>query len=160
MTGLAIALLGGLVWIGLRGHADPATFLVGAALAAAAAWVARLPFGGRLSPARLAGKATVLVRLLVRFAVELAVANARQLRLVLAPRLRPRPRWIRFTTRLRHPASRNLLGVLISLTPGTVTEELRGDQFVIHVLDAAPDEDPAAGIRERFEDPLARLEAP
>ena len=160
MIGLAIALLGGLVWIGLRGQADPATFLVGAVLATAVAWATRLPLGGRLSPVRLARKTAILAQLLARFAVDLAVANARQLRLVLAPRLRARPRWVRFTTRLERPATRNLLGVLISLTPGTVTQELRGDEYVIHVLDAGPDEDPVAVIRERFEAPLARLETP
>ena len=87
------------------------------------------------------------------------VRRSQLLRLVLSPSLRVRPRWVRFTTRLSHPATREILGVLISLTPGTVTEELRGDLFVIHVLDADPREDPAAAIRDRFEAPLARLEA-
>lgn len=158
MTGLAIALVGGLVWIGLRGQADLATFCVGAVVSGAAAWAIRLPWGRGVPPARLARGTGILARLLVRFAIDLAAANLRQLRLVLAPKVLVRPRWVRFTTRLEHPATRNLLGVLISLTPGTVTQELRGDEYVIHVLDAAPEDDPAAVIQERFETLLARLE--
>lgn len=159
MTGLAIGLVGGLVWIGLRGSADLATFGVGAVVAAIAAWATRLPFGGGASPARLARGALILAQVLFHFAVDLWAANVRQLRLVLRPRLELRPRWIQFTTQLEHPATRQLLGVLISLTPGTVTEELRGDEYVIHVLNAEPDEDPLGLIRDRLEAPLSRLEA-
>lgn len=160
MSVLVFALIGGIVWIGLRGDADLATFLVGLVVSAVAAWAMRLPRTGVPSPARLGRRSVLVARILYRFAVDLVAANARQLRLVLSPGLRVRPRWIRFTTRLENPVSRIVLGVLISLTPGTVTQELRGRELVIHVLDAEPDEDPVAGIRDRFETLLARLEAP
>lgn len=159
MNGLYVALLGGIVWIGLRGDAAPATFLVGGALSAGVAWMARLSSRGGISPTRLPWAGLLFARLLVLFAVELAIANARQLKLVLSPRLCVQPRWVRFTTRLEHPWSRLILGVLISLTPGTVTQELRGDEYVIHVLDAAPGADPLVAIRSRLEAPLLRLEA-
>ena len=159
MIGFAVAVVGGLVWIGLRGSADLATFLVGAVVSVAAAWANRLPWRGRLSPARLLRGLVLCCQMLFRFAVDLSAANMRQLRLVLSPSLRVRPRWIRFTTRLERPATRLLLGVLISLTPGTVTEELNGNEYVIHVLDADPGEDPLIAIRSRIEDPLLRLEA-
>ena len=159
MIGLAFALIGGLAWIGLRGNADLGTFLVGAAVSAAAAWATRLPWRGRLSPARLSRGLAICCQVLVRFVIDLTVANVRQLLLVLNPRLRVRPRWVRFTTGLERPTTRLLLGVLISLTPGTVTEELRGKEYVIHVLDADPEEDPLIAIRNRLEAPLLRLEA-
>ena len=159
MMGLAVAFVGGLVWIGLRGNADLATFVVGAAVSVAVVWATRLPWRGRLSPARLSRGLVLCARVLVLFVVDLAIANARQLRLVLSPRVRVRPRWVRFTTRLERPWTRLILGVLISLTPGTVTQELRGNEYVIHVLDADPEEDPLDAIRNRFEAPLLRLEA-
>ena len=159
MTYLSISLVGGLVWIGLRGKADLATFCVGVAISAVALGIARFPRGGFVSPVRWARGAVIVGRIAVRFGIDLVVANVRQLRLVLSPRLRPRPRWIRFTTRLEHPASRVLLGVLISLTPGTVTEDLRGADLFVHALDAGPDDDPVAEIRERFESLLVELEA-
>lgn len=159
MIGLAVAALGGLVWIGLRGSADLATFFVGAAVSAAAAWVTRLPWRARVSPTRLLRGLAICCGILFRFAIDLVVANARQLRLVLRPRLRVRPRWVRFTTALEWSGTRLIMGVLISLTPGTVTEELRGNEYVIHVLDADPEEDPLTPIRDRIEAPLLRLEA-
>ncbi len=159
MMGLAVALIGGLVWMGLRGHADLATFVVGAAVSAAAAWATRLPWRGRFSPVRLSRGLAICCQILFRFVIDLTVANVRQLRLVLSPRLRVRPRWVRFTTSLKRPTPRLILGVLISLTPGSVTEELRGNEYVIHVLDADPEEDPLIAIRSRIEAPLLRLEA-
>ncbi len=155
-----ITLAGGFVWVGLRGQADLGTFCVGAVLTAVTAWSLRIAPRGSFSPVRWARGALILAQIGLFFGVELARANVRQLRLVLSPRLRVRSRWVHFTTRLEHPATRAMLGVLISLTPGTVTEELDGNELCVHVLDAEPDEDPLAVIRERFEAPLARLEAP
>lgn len=159
MNGLAIALVGGLVWIGLRGDASSASFIVGVVVAAAAAWATGLPLRrGRLSPGGVARGAALCARILLNFAVDLTSANFRQLRLVLRPGLRVRPRWVRFQTILERPGSQLLMGVLISLTPGTVTEELRGGQYVVHVLDADPDDDVVGAIRRRLESPLSRLE--
>ena len=158
MIALAVALVGAIVWVGLRHDAAPATFVVGALLATAVAWATGLPRGGRLAPSRLLSGAGPVLVILGRFARDLVAANWRQLRLILSPRRRPRPRWIHFTTRLERPSSRIALAVLISLTPGTVTAHLRDDEYVIHVLDAAPEEDPLAEIRERFEELLLRLE--
>jgi multisubunit Na+/H+ antiporter MnhE subunit len=156
---LAVSLLGGLVWMGIRGSADLATFVVGAAVSASMAWATRIPWSDRPSPVRLLRGVAICVRILFRFAVDLVVANVRQLRIVLSPSLRVRPLWLRFTTRLERPATRIMLGVLISLTPGTVTQELRDGEYVIHVLDVGDEEDPLIAIRERFEALLLQLEA-
>lgn len=158
MIGVAVALFGGLIWIGLRGDAHVSTFFVGAAVSLLAAWITRLGLRGGPALGRLGKGLLICFQILVRFVIDAAIANARQLKLVLSPRIRARSRWIRFTTRLERPATRLALGVLISLTPGTVTEELRGDEYVIHVLDADPDEDPLVDIRSRIEAPLLRLE--
>ncbi|MEM9558102.1 MAG: Na+/H+ antiporter subunit E [Acidobacteriota bacterium] len=159
MTGLLVALVGGLVWVGFHGSADLATFLVGAVVSTAAAWATRIAWRGGLPLARLPRAVALCGQILFWFTVDLVVANAWQLRLVLSPRLRVRPQWVHFTTRLEHPATREILGVLISLTPGTVTEEMRGEEVVIHVLDETPGEDHVAAIRSRYEAPLAQLEA-
>lgn len=156
---LGWAILGGLVWVGLRGQADLATFVVGMAVAAAVGGLTGMPGRGVLSPVRLLRGALIVGRIAVRFGGELIVANFRQLLLVLSPRLRVRPRWIRFDTVLDRTATRTMLGVLISLTPGTVTTQLDGDEYLIHVLDAGPEERPVARIRERFETLLAEMEA-
>jgi multisubunit Na+/H+ antiporter MnhE subunit len=153
------AILGGLVWIGLRGQADFATFVVGMAVAAAVGRLTGISGRGALGPMRLLRGVLLVGHIALRFAGELVVANFRQLLLVLSPGLRVRPRWIRFDTALERTVTRTMLGVLISLTPGTVTTQLDGDEYLIHVLDAGPDERPVARIRERFETLLAELEA-
>jgi multicomponent Na+:H+ antiporter subunit E len=156
---LALAVLGGLVWIGLRGKADLLTFLVGALLTAALALPSGLPLRGTLSVRRFTLGSWIVVRLVARFLVAAVVANVEQLRLVLSPRLHIRPRWTRFRTRLRQPASRTALGVLISMTPGSVTADLEGDMLLIHILNDRPRDDAVAEIRERFESLLLELEA-
>jgi len=159
MRWVALVILGGVLWMGLQGRAELSTFCAGGLLAAALAWLARLPWRGTLAPGRLARGALIVTRLTARFLLDVTVANVQQLRLVLSPRLQIRPRWIRFTTRLEHPATRTALGVLISMTPGTVTEDLQGEKLYIHVLNASSEDDTVARIRDRFERLLLDLEA-
>jgi len=101
--------------------------------------------------------------LLGTFVWELVVANVQQLRVVLSPRIDVDPCWVHFDTVLESPALRALLGVMISLTPGTLVcdEFERPDGGVclwLHILDT--DDAPAAvaRIRERLEAPLRSLE--
>ena len=122
------------------------------------AWLTGVPWRGGFSLARLARAVSILARLAGRFVAELTVANVQQLRLVLSRPLRVRPRWVRFTTRLEYPATRVVLGVLISMTPGTVTEDLQADQLSVHVLSGSSEADVVARIRDRFETLLLDLE--
>ena len=113
---------------------------------------------GSLFVRRWLRRAILGLQLLVRFAVELLLANLQQAALVLGWPLRVRPRWIRFETRLRSETARTLLGVLISLTPGTLTCDLRGEILLIHALNATSDEAAVVRIRQRFESLLLRME--
>jgi len=96
--------------------------------------------------------------LLGRFVVELVIANLEQARLVLSRPIRVEPRWVRFETCLQSPTARTLLGVLISLTPGTLTCDLQQQVLWIHALNADSDEEALSRIRERFETLLVRME--
>ena len=102
----------------------------------------------------------MMLRLLGRFISEMALSNLAQARLVLSPRLRSNPQWIAFRTELRSPISRTVLGVMISMTPGTLTCDLRGRTIFIHVLNARRQEDHVRRIRDRFESLLLRMERP
>lgn len=113
----------------------------------------------RSATARWLLRASLAARLLGRFATELAIANLQQARLVLSRPREVRPRWVHYRSRLQSETSRTVLGALISLTPGTLTCDLRGDNLLIHALDATSDEEAVARIRRRFEDLLARMEA-
>jgi multisubunit Na+/H+ antiporter MnhE subunit len=101
---------------------------------------------------------------MVYFVWELAVANWQQLRIVLAPRIDVQPHWIHFDTRIESPALRLALGVMISLTPGSlVCDEVEGADgrvcLWIHILDGEDAEATLERIRQRLEAPLAALEA-
>jgi len=155
--------IAGVAWMALRADISWLSFAVGAAIGIVA-WriegaTARRPFSLR----RAARLAPTLAHLLGLFLWELLVANLQQLRVVLAPRIRVRPHWIRFRTELESPAMRAALGLMIALTPANSTaeeDETEDGGFAIglHVLDA---EDPQPGvdrIRRRLEAPLRRLE--
>jgi multicomponent K+:H+ antiporter subunit E len=109
-------------------------------------------------PRRWLWRSILVLQLLGRFVVELLIANIEQARLVLGYPLRVRPRWIEFRTRLRSETSRTLLGSLISLTPGTLTCDLRGEILSVHALNATSDKEVVGRIRDRFESLLVRLE--
>lgn len=98
------------------------------------------------------------LRLVGRFSVELLLANLQQARLVLSWPLEVRPRWIHYPTRLQSPTARTVLGALISLTPGTLTCDLRHSTLLIHALNAESDRAVTSRIQERFESLLLRME--
>ena len=119
----------------------------------------RDPGGAKSSfPGRWLRRSALALRLLGWFALELLIANLEQARLVLRRPLAVRPRWVRYETRLRSRTSRTVLGALISLTPGTLTCDLRDRTLLIHALDATSDDEAVARIRGRFETLLARME--
>jgi multicomponent K+:H+ antiporter subunit E len=163
MSTFYVAILTGVVWMGLLGELGPGTFAVGACLGLVVWRVegfrARRPFGP-LRALRLAGMG---LRFFVVFLWELLVAVLEQVRIVLAPRLDVRPGWVRFHTELETPAMRALLGVVISLTPGSVTyeesiSEAETCELSLHVLDLRDEARVVERIRARFEAPLRAME--
>ncbi len=107
---------------------------------------------------RWALRTVIAARLLGRFTIEMLVSNLAQARLILSRPMRVRPHWIDFRTRLRTPPARILLGVLVSMTPGTLTCDLEGETLRIHVLGVDSDVDVEQHIRERFESLLEKME--
>ena len=103
--------------------------------AVAATLVALLPTGAqrifadmRLSPRAIAAA----VAYLFVFLAELVKANLDVAFRVLNPALPIRPGIVRVRTRLQSPLARTLLANSITLTPGTITVETRGDEFFVH----------------------------
>lgn len=66
---------------------------------------------------------------------EIFKANAATIRLILAPDLEPEPILVRFRVNLRSQTARVVLANSITLTPGTITAGLRGDELLVHCLD-------------------------
>lgn len=90
---------------------------------------------------------------------DIAVANLQVALLVLGPKKRIRPAFVRYPLELKNEFATVVLASTISLTPGTVTVDvdLEGRALVIHCLNAP---DPAVlvqRIRRKYETPLKEI---
>ncbi len=163
MSSFFVAVLTGVVWMGLRAEIGWGTFAVGAVIGLVVWRVegisSRRPFG-LLRAFRLTWLG---LQLFAFFLWELVVAVIEQLRIVLAPRIDVRPGWVRFSTELETPAMRVALGLMLSLTPGSLTYEESVSEngvcdLALHVLDLRDEERMLEQIRRRFEAPLRAME--
>ena len=66
---------------------------------------------------------------------EILKAAAKTLRLIWSPTLVCEPRLTSFRTRLRTKQGRAVMADSITLTPGTITIDVKGDAFLVHCLD-------------------------
>ena len=135
-------------WVILSGHLDALHLVFGAACAAL---VAAVSSDLLLSPAR----APVRPAAIGRFAGyaawllwEVLLANLHVARLVLQPAAM-RPQIVRFRTSLRSDMAKVTLGNSITLTPGTVTVDIDGDEFCVHALSDKSAADLRSGVMER-----------
>lgn len=70
-------------------------------------------------------------------------------RLVLSPRLPISPTVVDFSTTCTHPVDQAILGNSITLTPGTLTLTIRGDNILVHSLTMQGAEDILTGEMDR-----------
>ena len=122
----AVALWG--LWLALVGTTDPQEVVAGGAVAVLTALLAGgAPFTSRslriLQPRRLA-YALAYVPYMVWAIVK---ANLDVARRVVDPRLPINPGIVRVKTRLTHPVARTALANSITLTPGTLTMDVKGE---------------------------------
>jgi multicomponent Na+:H+ antiporter subunit E len=80
------------------------------------------------------------------FLWELVLANLNVLRLVLSPRLDIHPGIVEIRTRLKSPIGRLVLANSITLTPGTLVVDIRGDALFIHWINVSS-KDPVSATR-------------
>lgn len=72
--------------------------------------------------------------------VEIVRANIAVIRLIVSRRVVPEPVLVVFRTRLKTRMGRVILANSITLTPGTITVSLNGDELVVHCLDKSMSE--------------------
>ena len=87
--------------------------------------------------------------------VEIVRANFTIIRLVLAPSIQVEPCLVKFRTPLRTNAARITLANSITLTPGTITVSMEGNELLVHALDREIADGLKGSIFERL---LARME--
>lgn len=125
-----------LFWVLLNGSIALSTLLVGVIVAGAIVlfFSGSLSFlsGHRLTPDALI--ATVFY--IGYFLKELVKANLQMARIVLSPSLPINPAIVKVRTKLTNPVGRLLLANSITLTPGTLSVEIRDEFLYIHWVDA------------------------
>jgi multisubunit Na+/H+ antiporter MnhE subunit len=101
----------------------------------------------------------IALLLLLRFLWEVARSGLTTAWLIVRPGKRPEAELVRMRYRGLSEAGVVVLGCMITLTPGTTiidVDPARGE-LLLHLLDAGDATATIAGIRRRFEAPLARL---
>lgn len=96
-----------------------------------------------------------IVMYIIVLLVEIICANFSIIRMVLAPQIDVEPCLVKFRTHLKTEAARVALANSITLTPGTITVSLEGDNLLVHALN----KDMADGLEGSiFERLLAGME--
>lgn len=83
---------------------------------------------------RYAKKSLLLIKYAGMLLAEIFKANMAVVKFILGTK-KPKPVLVRFKVDLQSNAARVLLSQSITLTPGTITAELKEDEFTVHCLD-------------------------
>lgn len=104
-------------------------------------------------------KPLLLLRYTLRVLLDILVANVEVAWLIARPWRRPRPAFVEYPLTLTGEFSITLLASTISLTPGTLSANLRldGRTLLIHVLDAEDEKAIIDEIHHRYERPLLEI---
>lgn len=124
------------LWVVLNGKWTTEIALFGVAFAALAyAFSCRFMGFSLKTDARLVRKAWQAVRYGWLLLGEIVQANLAVMRMVLDLEFEPKPQLVKFSSGLKKERHRVVLANSITLTPGTITCVLEGDEFLVHALD-------------------------
>ncbi len=100
-----------------------------------------------------------LLRFFFRVIGDIVVANLQVAWIIINPWRRTRPHFVEYPLMLEERFTITLLASTITLTPGTVTANLRmdGKTLLIHALDVRDEQTLIRTIRERYEQPLKEI---
>jgi len=124
-----------LLWFTLAGHEDLSSWIVGVPTVIAATWVHT-----RLSP-RDGVRLSLIggTRLIPFFLRESLMGGIDVARRVVGPRLNVAPGFLDYRLGLTQPSARVFFIDLVSLLPGTLSADVRGETLRIHALDHGVD---------------------
>ena len=83
----------------------------------------------------MAKKFFYLIQYVFILVKEIVKANFAVIRMITSSRYELEPAVVRFKTNLKSAPARIMLANSITLTPGTITVSLTGDEYVVHCLD-------------------------
>jgi multicomponent K+:H+ antiporter subunit E len=114
---------------------------------------------GFLGPASRLHRPLLVLRFTATVLWDIVVSNVTVARIVLDPRSRPHPAWVKVPLDTRHPLAITLLATIITTTPGTVScvvDEEAGF-ILVHALDCDDVDAAARGMKQRYEAPLRAI---
>ena len=121
------------LWLLFSGHVDTQHLALGLLCAALVAVCS----SDLLFPETLSARTAVTIWRVVRYLPwllsQIVIANLHVVYLVCRPG-RLRPQIVRFKTRLTGDMAKVVLGNSITLTPGTITMDIDGDEFTVHAV--------------------------
>jgi multicomponent Na+:H+ antiporter subunit E len=79
-------------------------------------------------------KPYILLNYLFNLVIDIVRANINVAKIVLSPRMPISPGMVRYRTKLKSDVGKVMLATSITLTPGTLTVDVEGDEFLVHVL--------------------------
>ena len=133
-----------IVWIVFSGQYDFSTLALGLILSSGVAW---LNTGYPHSPFHHFPWGRLVLYFPWLF-LRVVASSLHLTKLILDPSLRIEPKLITYKSRLNHQAAVVMLGNSITLTPGTITVEIEGNQLIVHAIDEASGEDLTSGRME------------
>jgi len=145
------------LWLALTVPWQPLQILAGALVAATAAFFVR-----PLLPASFSGFGLLAIGRFLLFVpvflVEMVKANFQIASIVLHPKMPMNPRVLTARTRLESDAGKMLLANAITLTPGTLTIDAKGDELIIHCVSPTPEQEADPNrLLSPFEDHIRRF---
>lgn len=124
------------LWIIFNGRITPEIVLIGLVLCAVLfAFCCRFMGYSVRKDIRMMKRIPMVFQYVVILIIEIMKANRQVLYFITTPRYQVEPQIVHFTSRLRSQAARVVLANSITLTPGTITVGLEGNEFYVHCLD-------------------------
>ncbi|MCO7232496.1 MULTISPECIES: Na+/H+ antiporter subunit E [unclassified Cobetia] len=150
---LSVLLL--IVWLMLQNSVAPGQILLGAVLAIAIP-ILTYRFW---EPQPDLQKPWRLISYFLRVIMDIIIANLQVSYLILNPRAKFRPAFVRYPLELEEKFPITVLSSTITLTPGTVSAYLTldGRHLIIHALDVEDEQELIDEIRQRYERPLKEI---
>ena len=154
---IALALF--FLWIIFNGKLTWELVAFGAVISAALAWFVRrfiTPGFTLRNQWNMAGQIPGYLRYIWLLIKEITLANVAVMRLILTDRDLVVPKLAILKTKLETKTARVILADCITLTPGTITVSLQGNEYLVHCLDESMED----GLRNsEFEKRLLNKEA-
>ena len=144
-------------WVLLNGKLTLEIAIFGVCIAGAL-YIAACRFAGYSvqKDLKIAAKLPMIIRYIVVLIIEIIKANVVMAQYILTPQIAAEPALVRFNPHLKTQIAQVLLANSITLTPGTITVELKDGEYLVHCYDKSMGE----GIDESvFVNLLRKLEA-